>query len=401
MEKPMRIEDPDGVRLKFPQIGHIRKGAPKSAAGVGRDLKDRFRVEFLPGEETSRQAFVDTYGSLEPERIRVVLPFDRLEDNWEDWYEAYTRGRMIARADEKHFIRLVDLKTGRVLVQDGRPFTPHTPGQVLGMLGHSAVRTKRTGRLAVIIPELARFATLTLHTTSIYDRANLTSQLEAVRRVARESRLPLSGIPLVLSRRIAEVTWVKETGESARVKTGLINIEADPAWVREMLAERAIRALPGRRNLELPAYEEETARLPEPVALVEAQEGQYTEVSAPVETPAATTGTPAANPTRPYTPEQVREKIAVLAGSRYVTARVTPEERGRLKRALEACFDGEIDAAALAGKVTRYLVGSETVAEVADAFAAAMLKAWLQPQPGAPLKVNAFAHQEARAIAGL
>ena len=241
------------IKLALPQLGSIRKGAGKvtrtNAQGaayqsVGPDLKDRFRLDFFSGFEDSVRKAVEVFGSLTPTRIIATLPFNSMQDCWQDYYEAYTKGRMIARADDEHFIRLVDLATGKVVVNNGEPYTPHTPGQVLGIVGKTPVKTRRTGRLTLVLPALERMATMTLHTTSIYDCVNIGGQLAAIQIIANAARLPLAGIPLLITRRLAEVTWVKETGESCRVTTGLIQIEADPSWVKYMLKDMARRALP-------------------------------------------------------------------------------------------------------------------------------------------------------------
>ena len=250
------------IKLALPQLGSIRKGAGKvtrtNAQGaayqsVGPDLKDRFRLDFFSGFEDSVRKAVEVFGSLTPTRIIATLPFNSMQDCWQDYYEAYTKGRMIARADDEHFIRLVDLATGKVVVNNGEPYTPHTPGQVLGIVGKTPVKTRRTGRLTLVLPALERLATMTLHTTSIYDCVNIGGQLAAIQIIANAARLPLAGIPLLITRRLAEVTWVKETGESCRVTTGLIQIEADPSWVKYMLKDMAKRALPSgnEKTLEL------------------------------------------------------------------------------------------------------------------------------------------------------
>jgi hypothetical protein len=241
------------IKLALPQLGSIRKGAGKvtrqnaqgaSYQSVGPDLKDRFRLDFFSGFEDSVRKAVEVFGSLTPTRIIATLPFNSMNDCWVDAYEAYTKGRMIARADDEHFIRLVDLATGKVVVNNGEPYTPHTPGQVLGIVGKTPVKTRRTGRLTLVLPALERMATMTLHTTSIYDCVNIGGQLAAIQIIANAARLPLAGIPLLITRRLAEVTWVKESGESCRVTTGLIQVEADPSWVKYMLRDMARRALP-------------------------------------------------------------------------------------------------------------------------------------------------------------
>jgi hypothetical protein len=253
------------LSLSLPQIGNIRKGAGKikktGANGdyqtVGPDLKNKFRLDIFDGSPETVKKAVEVFGSLMPEKIIALLPFNSLQDCWQDYYEAYTKGRMIARADDTHFLRLVDLATGKVVVNNGEPFKTHTPGQILGTVGKTVIKTKRTGRLTLVIPALGRMATFTLHTTSIYDCVNMSGQLQAIQSIANAARLPLAGIPLSITRRLAEVTWVKETGESCRVTTGLIQIEADQTWVRYMLQDMARRALPSgnERPLELNAGE--------------------------------------------------------------------------------------------------------------------------------------------------
>jgi hypothetical protein len=220
--------------LSFPEIGAIRKGAPKSERGtVGRDLK-YFRVEFDEQETEAAKVFVAAYGH-EPAEINILLPFNEIDRMWDAWLESYTAGRMIARSDGEYFIYLVDKTTGETLVKNGFDRSGRK-------VAHKDMEgLKPVGRLKVVLPELARMAYVCVHTTSIHDIANISSQLEALRQMNNGR---LAGIPLKLRRRPKQVSS-PVNGKRVRVEKWLISIEADPEWVKRMLVETKRLALPG------------------------------------------------------------------------------------------------------------------------------------------------------------
>ena len=86
----------------FPQIGTIRKGAPKQANRPGKDL-NHFRVEFTQGEEETAKHFHELYGD-EPRDINIILPFDEIDRVWEAWNEAYLAGALIHRCDGENIV---------------------------------------------------------------------------------------------------------------------------------------------------------------------------------------------------------------------------------------------------------------------------------------------------------
>src|SRR4030042_3084278 len=170
--------------LSFPEIGRIRKGAPKDETKnkPGTDLK-YFRVTFDEKETEAVQIFEKRYGK-EPNEIHVILPFNEIDKMGEAWLEAYTAGRMVARADGEYFVYQVDTSTGELLVKNGLDKEgkqkPYTDGQVVGHdYKNNEVRCKPVGRLKVIVPELARAAYMTVLTTSINDIVNISEQLSA------------------------------------------------------------------------------------------------------------------------------------------------------------------------------------------------------------------------------
>lgn len=270
----MSIKGLTDRNLSFPEIGAIRKGAPKSEKGtVGRDLK-YFRVEFDEQETEAAKVFVAAYGH-EPAEINILLPFNEIERVWDAWLESYTAGRMIARSDGEYFIYLVDKTTGETLVKNGVDRSGRK-------VAHKDMEgLKPTGRLKVVIPELARMAYVCVHTTSIHDIANISSQLEALRQMNNGR---LAGIPLKLRRRPKQVSS-PVNGKRVRVEKWLISIEADPEWVKRMLVETKRLALPGNGLPLLPDYtppqdddvveeweEDEDEAQPEPEQKQETQE---------------------------------------------------------------------------------------------------------------------------------
>src|SRR3990167_2989649 len=89
--------------MAFPEIGQIRKGAPKTDKGyVGKDL-DYLRVEFDEREVKAAETFNSVY-EKKPHLIRIILPFNDINRMWDAYLEAYTAGRMVARSDGERFI---------------------------------------------------------------------------------------------------------------------------------------------------------------------------------------------------------------------------------------------------------------------------------------------------------
>jgi hypothetical protein len=233
----------------FPEIGQIRKGAAKDPGGnrPGKDLP-YFRVEF-DGKDPRGEKFVKIYGTT-PTDINVLLPFNEIERNWDAWYEAYTAGRMVARSDGENFTYLVDIKTGEHVVINGLDKNgvqvPHR--EIVGSYqtqkgGTEQIKMKPVGRLKIVIPELQSLAYLTVHTTSIYDIMNISSQLEAIQQM-NSGRI--AGVPLVMRRRKKMISTPDLNDKSKRVRREkfLISIEADPDWVKKMLMHVKRLALP-------------------------------------------------------------------------------------------------------------------------------------------------------------
>lgn len=242
--------------LSFPEIGRIRKGDTGGKNGAPRDL-NYFRVEFDSKEVEARVIFDRKYGR-EPQELNIILPFNEIERCWDAYLEAYTAGRMVARADGKQYIYLVDTRTGNTLVKNGEPYREYKDGEILGTWKNSKtgkdepIKCKAAGRLKVIIPELGRAAFLTVLTGSIHDCINISDQLRAFSAV-NSGRI--AGIPFVLRRRPRKISTPRPDGSRARYEKWLLSIEADPEWVRRMLLETKRIAMPGNAGLLEPPCE--------------------------------------------------------------------------------------------------------------------------------------------------
>lgn len=424
-------------KVAFPEIAQIRKGAAKEKTNgkeiVGKDLGESFRLVWYPGNEQAQKEFEAIFGAS-PKQLIVTLAFNELDMVWDNWLEAYTAGRMIARTDGEKFLYWIDNKTGERKVVNGEPFTPwHEGMQVGSYVNRTSGKTvpvycKEVGRLKLVVPALARMAYFTLHTTSYHDCEFITEQLGALKELSLRYRFHLAGIPLLLRRRIYDVTHVKEDGSAQRVKKWLINLEADPEWMKRMFEQMKFMSLPAvpGEKMRLASGEvlEATAAdyQPQPGEIEDdpeedgdqgieqggeegIQEGQVTETTATplagaTPQPSANIGGAAAETKRPYKPETIREKLQSLADGKYAGYVASEEQRKLLRYSLELCFAGQKEGEAMRHAVAYYLTGSESTSDIPGPFVKAMLDAWLQPKKdsGGDYSVISAAVQEAQVI---
>jgi hypothetical protein len=245
--------------LAFPQIGVIRKGAPKGQNAPGKDLA-HFRVEFDENEVAAAQTFRDAYGET-PTQIKIVFPFNEVERVWDAWLEAYVASRLLARSDGETIIYW--RKDGRVLAAggvaavteeieipirvakdkyekrkvqlvEGMPIR-YIEGMVFGGTQKNPALVKPVGRLRVVIPDLKRLATLTFMTTSKRDIIAMggadSGELGSIVRVCQSVKVPFAGVPLILKRRKEAVSVPQEDGTAKRLPKWMVHIEPDPEFV--------------------------------------------------------------------------------------------------------------------------------------------------------------------------
>ena len=185
----------------------------------------------------------------QPTKVRAMVPFPSVWRAWEYYNEAYNAGRMIARADDSHFLVYRNPLTGEYAVTDGQPHMEYHPGMKISYERNGRtyeLPLKSTGRLKLWLPELERMVFVTLKTTSFYDCQNISANLAAVQGIADAlNNGNAAGIPLWIYRKEQEIVWNKPDGSASRIKKWLVQIEVDPAFVKQAFQRMSQFALTG------------------------------------------------------------------------------------------------------------------------------------------------------------
>lgn len=451
------------LQAAFPEVAVIRKGGAKQKTmknereveTLGVDLKDRFRIVFHPGVDQSLiTGFQTAYGSLQPTVIRAVLPFRDAVSNWEAWNEAYSAGRLIARADGDHYISKRNPNTGAYEVIHEEPHTPWSPRDVITYERNGRsynLKFKPTGRLKLFLPytireSSTRIVHFTLKTTSFYDCLNIEQNLLAVQGVADVLNSGnCAGIPIIISRREAEIPRSMPDGSAQRVKKWLVYIEVDPEWTAQMM--NRMKLLASGQNPVLPALPAPAVpvTLPDPPAGLfedededdddlepeeytrehaQATEAVFTPaISSPIQggagggvksekidaavpqnKPAVTQSPPPAGyeksfyrPAGALAPAELKTEIERLAKA-YESKPISDGKRGLIAPTLEKCF-AVADAPSRRHDVQKYLTGKASLKDIPDAYLIA-LYLWLNPQKdsGGDFTPDPIAAKEAASV---
>jgi hypothetical protein len=250
----------------------------------GEDL-DYFRVVFDEAETESAARFAAAYPE-EPRELNVILPFNRIDDVWDAWMEAYVASGLVHRSDGAdvwfHINPLNGQKEvieGQGMVQGATLKCPSANGEPVAQYigGNGSKRNlfaSPVGRLKVVIAELNRFAFLTVMTGSQHDIANISAQLKALEEIHGK----IAWIPLKLRRRPKMVsTPMGDEGKRVRTEKWLLSVEADPDWVDAKIVAMEADVFPVAQSLDaLPV--DSLAMLPVPEdAEAEALEGAWRE----------------------------------------------------------------------------------------------------------------------------
>lgn len=385
--------------LAFPEIGQIRKGAPKGENKPGADL-NYFRVEFDEKEAQASADFIAAYGK-EPAEISILLPFNEIDRMWESWLEAYTAGRLVARSDGEKYIYKVDTKTGAVQVKNGLPFTPYKDGEVVGTWKNAktgkeeSIVCKPTGRLKVIVPELKRLAYMTVLTTSIHDIINISAQLEALKTINGGN---ISGVPLVLRRRPKKISTPRKStdGNAARYTKYLLSIEADPNWVKAKLMEMKHLALPGNGLALLPEPQHEAEPVQEEAAEWSYSDDEQDDDGAwmePEPEPETKAPEPPKKMTRPLMPHDLIEALEAKAET-HANRTASDKQRSLLAMLLAQIFQDD----AKRHTFQLFVTGESSIKTIPDPMVIALLD-WLKPtqDSGGNYLADAMAEKEAQA----
>lgn len=408
----------------FREVGRIRKGGPKTDKFKPGPNLDHFRATFRDDEREAAERFAQTYGD-QPTLINVRMAFNNVEDNWSAWYTAYLKGGMLGMADGRvwHFLR--DYRTQQVLIKNGSltelgkergiklEFSPEEPVYFY----HSErqkqdmpVFAKPEGKLRVVLPELGRYAFMVVLTHSLHDIANISSQLAGIAQLAADLGLKLSQMPLVLTRRVDQISKPIGNGRGI-VDEWLIHIEVLPDFapialkhidrmtVQTLTAQAALPQLPAEtqadneENTDVEEYmdiEDDGEVLPGAAFTGQEQVGEpEPELLGAGEAEQVETGYV---DHRQFTPEIIggmmqepAAKYSVQKNQGTFKPRDKAEGDEKTLRSivaanLERCFAGEDDAEESRRYVTHYLFGIDSLTEL-DFGQLVAIKRWLNSKP--------------------
>jgi hypothetical protein len=251
--------------VSFPTVAKIRKGTPKRIGTkdgreyqmMGKDLKNKFRIEFLPGTKdiqekwhTLHEKDLVKYGDkfvtaegYEVNYIRAMIPTEKVMDGWRWSNETYnTAGMLIASADGERYWTKKDPITMETIVKNGEPYTEFNVGdavQYTNSKGNKiSLKLKSTGKLDLFLPELGEFVCFELRTASYLDSLYIEKNLRAIQGIANAINGGMAGgIPLDIYRVEVETPYMSN-GESHKGKQWFIQIKANSEW-----AEAAIKRM--------------------------------------------------------------------------------------------------------------------------------------------------------------
>jgi hypothetical protein len=213
---------------KFPDLGKLRKGGPKTdPKKPGPDL-DYWR--FTSERQDVQTAFNEAYGA-KPKIVSAYLPFAKMEENWLTWFEEYDAGGMLHRCD------------GVTINRRRRPDGQYEDGQ--WPCPYHADPSKRTkdrpgckqvGRLNLIIPELIRagfVGFVAMETHSINDLISITAcLLDAENKAGKLSGILFNVIRV--KQTISTPAWKeedKDAGKRNRTVKDLVKVVPAAEWV--------------------------------------------------------------------------------------------------------------------------------------------------------------------------
>jgi hypothetical protein len=224
--------------IMLPSLGKFHQGDVRPERGPGKDLGEEFRFAASPEYQRAQVAFQAIYGDR-PTEFRAFLPFARLADNWDYWYESWGGSRLKYRCDGQNWVKWL-APDGKSYSREPRACPYCTQGKPAPQGEH-----KVYGRLALVVPDLIRtvgvVGTITLQTTSVTDVYALNTCFRAIQAQDLGGRDDWRGIELVV-RRVAREVPTKEHGIRK-----LWVVEAQPVveWVMAQMAAARSAALGG------------------------------------------------------------------------------------------------------------------------------------------------------------
>lgn len=247
-------------RSQFPELGRLRKGAPKETNRAGADLT-YFRFD-SPDAVISGQ-FAQAYGD-KPTRINCFVPRGDVDECLSAFRELYTASGLQHRCDGEF---CYDYNIDGKLAPTNRPCPcKDLPDMIESKSGYPMKNPNKCtpkGAMNLIVPELHRFGFVRFLTSSVHDIIKLHGELTAIRDMVGT----LSGIPLVLYRKPEPIKRPTQTeGKRGTDIRHMVHIEISPDFAAQKFTAMQQQAL---ASLQAPSL-----ALPEPQRTIDYATGE-------------------------------------------------------------------------------------------------------------------------------
>lgn len=257
--------------LRIPKIGDIRKGVkvPVMTKKGNKEVPKQdqlgniiyrpkevdywvFQIDKI--EQEAIEILEQAYGP-KPKVINCFLATRDKDQSWDVWYEAYTYNQLVARSDGNVIHFLFDVVTKQKLIIGGKvkelPNDPETKaaqlliGKEIGdkvfhadelEVAEGVLLNKAVGRLNVVIPELERHTSFTVHTGGRwFDVPHITEMVETIFEISAQIGRPPTVIPFTLSRVERQRTYTKKDGKKGSRVAYDVQMELHPKIFKGML----------------------------------------------------------------------------------------------------------------------------------------------------------------------
>ena len=270
------IDSTDDLSKLLMSFGSISKGFGGQGQRMGETAA--FNINFRANADPEvKNFFLKIYGE-KPEKINFFLPCNEIDKCITAPYTAFNAGgTMIAKSDGKIFTYIANLSNplniAEPYLRDGKRCSdgqeiPYQPD--LGFLGKPNMKMQMSGQMFVFIKELLEvgvFQTMAFkfHTTT--DRDMLRKRLSFIRDFAAGINVPLTAIPMFLTKYKKAKSFIDQNGVPRRsehyyLDLGLIhfigNDEKHP-FNAAISSNTEIKAITVSEVPELPEIEQESA----------------------------------------------------------------------------------------------------------------------------------------------
>lgn len=246
--------DERGILGNFPRFGKLRKGAPKTDKGAGRD-QDFFRLTLEENYEHIRPAFEQLFSTEPREFHNVLLAADSPDQAFQYWKEDWAHARLLKRCDEE---------TISVHWNDNLLPRPGYDTEPLVCTCNPLDRTcKDHGRMDIVIPALfeltGEWGKFTVETTSIYDVIALRSYMKMADAFMQKlTGVAFGAIPFTIGRAKRTVP-VTINGKRSLKPMSLLYAKIEPNFNQQIFTPMLTRPA----QLLLAGVSAETGELPE------------------------------------------------------------------------------------------------------------------------------------------